>query len=135
MSSAPVEPTMIVSENPADKRKGEEEKFEVVPIPIPNDDDVELSAEKVVKKKPTVLRRTAMVATLGIFPYPTAMVSSELQRGYVPGIPIVDIRSSPYLRGIVDTACNSSVFSVSYAEKAAKRLKHLGTPFQLGMFW
>ena len=50
----------------------------------------------------------------------TAMVG--IRSGYVPGILVVDIKTSPYLWAVLDTACNTSVISIGFADKAAARL-------------
>ena len=43
-----------------------------------------------------------------------AGLSAAIPKGYVPGVPIVDLKASPYIWAILDSACNSSVFSTGW---------------------
>ena len=51
---------------------------------------------------------------------PTAQAAHLPRNRYAPGIPIVDLKTSPYLWGILDTACNSSLFGYTWRKQKAE---------------
>lgn len=59
-------------------------------------------------------------------------LSEVIPKGFVPGVPVVDLKTSPYIWAILDSACNSSVFSARWLRnKMAHRIAH----FNLGCRW